>query len=139
MLVPLHDCFGYHYVLPRHSYTLEDHGAVCAKRPSASDDIHHRDQLVGAKMALAHRQDDVPGFPQRRAYVFDDDIGAAHQGTVQLTSLRLMGSDCDHDRGVGQVHGVKQRGTGAGSAYHHIRSLKPRDREWIRGRDNGGA
>ena len=101
MLVPLHDCFGYHYVLPRHSYALEDDGAVCAKRPSASDDIHHRDQLVGAKMALAYRQDDVPGFPQRRAYVFDDDIGAAHQGTVQLTSLRLMGSDCDHDRGVG--------------------------------------
>ena len=82
MLVPFHDCFGHHQVLPRHSNALEDDGAVCAKRSPASDNIHHRDQIVGAKMALAHRQDDVPSFSQCRAHVFDDDIGTAHQVTV---------------------------------------------------------
>ena len=79
MLVPLHDCFGDHYVLPRHSYALEDGSAVCAsvRWPRTMSTIG--DQIVCADGPRL-RQNDVTRLTQCGSGILDNDVGAPMSG-----------------------------------------------------------
>ena len=83
-------------VLPGHARALEDVRAIVAAGDFACDHRAHGDEIVLCKGSIGDGKNDVTSLAQGGGAVLDDDLRPAHQGRIELSTIRLVRSHGHH-------------------------------------------